>query len=96
MLTKTVLIGGLLFCSACASRDKEVIRHLVIAELAERQSEEPSHIEVTSVEIQSASEATAKAEYSPRGSRGPERIKVTCHLTRKQDRWQVEACAPAG
>ena len=92
MSTKHALITALLMCVACGSRDDEVIRHLVIAEVAEKQSIEPQLVKVTSVEIRSGTDATAKAEYAPLASRG-ERIELVCRLTRKLDRWQVYACA---
>jgi hypothetical protein len=96
MLGRTVLITALLLCAACGSRDEDVIRYLVMAEVAEKQSIKPQLVKVADVKIGGGTEATAKAEYSPLASRGLERVRLTCRLTRKLDRWQVEACAPAG
>ena len=95
MFTESVLVAGIMRCAACGPRDEEVIRHLVIAEVAERQSVGPSLIQVTSVQVQSVSEATAKAEHAPQRSR-LERLKLSYRFTRKLNRWQVEACASAG
>jgi hypothetical protein len=92
MNAKYALITGLLACVACRTRDGEVIRHLVIAEVAEKQSIEPQLVKVTSMEIRSKTDATAKAEYAPLASRG-ERVELVCRLTRKLDRWHVDACA---
>jgi hypothetical protein len=96
MLMKIFLIITALSCTACGSRDEEVIRLLVTAEVAEKQSIEPDLVKVTSVEIRGGTEATAKAEYSPLASRGADRIRLTCRLTLKVNRWQVESCAMAG
>jgi hypothetical protein len=96
MLMRTFLLVAVLSCAACGSRDEDVIRLLVSAEVAEKQSIEPDRVKVTSVEIRGGTEATAKAEYSPLASRGVDRIRLTCHLTHKLDRWQVEACVMGG
>lgn len=96
MRATRLLITILLLGAACASRNAEIIRHLVIAEVAEKQSVEPSLVEVKSIKFQGEAEATANVEYGQHGSRSPERTKMTCQLTRKADRWLVAACAPAG
>jgi hypothetical protein len=96
MTSRISLIAALLLCTSCASRTEQVIRHLVIAELAQSRAGDPSFIEVTSVKIRNGNEATATAELAPSATRGTERQKVQCELARTQERWHVTSCAPPG
>lgn len=86
---------ALALCAACGSRDEEVIRYVVAAEVAERTALPPSRVEVTVVSIEDGGAAMAEANYAPLATRGPERTRLRCRLTHRTARWQVEDCAEA-
>lgn len=71
----------------------EIVQQLVVAGV---ESGDPALTKVNSIEFQGAAEATAHGEYAQRGSRGRERSKVTCRLTRQPDGGRVEAGARNG
>lgn len=91
---KNLLVLALLVCGGCGSRDDEVIRLLVSAEVAESQSIDPKQVTVAKVEILSGGKARAEAEYAPLASRGGESMKMTCQLQRELNRWHVDGCVP--
>ena len=90
-----LVMGLLLLGVGCGSRDEEVIRLLVSAEVAELRAVDPKQVTVAKVEILSGGKAIAAAEYAPLASRGGEAMKMTCRLTRSLNRWHVDGCVAA-
>ncbi|MFN7919135.1 MAG: hypothetical protein U0Q16_03510 [Bryobacteraceae bacterium] len=79
-----------LIAAACASRDEQAVRHLVIAEMIERSQVPEERVQIATVRFPSPDEADVEAEVWPALSRGRGVQKVHCVLKRIAQRWTIE------
>lgn len=79
----------LLLAVSCAGREEQAIRHLVTAELIERERVTEDRIKIDSVEFTGDEQAVVEAKLSPEASRGARRT-VHCTLRKEGQRWIVE------
>lgn len=82
----------ILLCAlaSCAHPDEQAIRHLVIAELMQREHLPESHIEIETVRLLSAQEAIVIARILPFEGRAGMKRTVRCKLQRSGSRWAVD------
>ncbi len=76
--------------TSCGNRDTEAVRHLVLAELIQREGILESQISISSIHFPSEETATVEAVIFQTATKAvtPER-KVQCHLERKGGRWSL-------
>jgi hypothetical protein len=65
LIASVMLVAGL---SACGPSNAEAIRHVVLAELIERQKVPESHIDIASINFRGENEATVEARILPERS----------------------------
>jgi len=80
----------ILCATSCGNRDSEAVRHIVTAELIQREGIPDSQISVVSVHFPSDGTATVEAIILQSATKAatPER-KVQCRLERKEGRWNL-------
>jgi ribosomal protein L36 len=91
------LIAAALFIaalSACGPSNTEAIRHVVLAEIIQRQKVPGSHIDIASINFHGESEATVEVRILPERSQGVERTRLECKVVRRAGRWRVESVQP--
>lgn len=76
--------------AACSNEQEQAIRHLVVAELIQREHTGENLIEVQSIQFTSPDAVEVEARITGRTSRGSDRRIIHCSLKHDSQRWQIQ------
>lgn len=76
---------------SCAGEREQTIRHVVVAELIQREHVAEDRIEIKSIQFTSPEGANVEATILGEGSRGGEGRIVHCRLKRASQRWTIQS-----
>lgn len=94
---QSIVLAALLtlVLTSCARNEEQAIRHVVLAELIQREHLPESHIEVQSVRFVTGQRATVTAKVLGQGGRADTWRTVRCTLERDAGRWTVREISPS-
>lgn len=87
----TVLV---VLLAACSGTDEQTVRHLVIAELIEREHLSEGYVRIQEVRIESQHHAVVKAKVLGQDGRAATWHTYRCELERDAGRWAIRQVRP--
>lgn len=84
-------IGLVLALISCGGEQEQAIRHLVVAEIIQREHVTEDRIEVMSIQFTSPEDAQVAVKIGAAESRGGEGRIVNCTLKRESKHWTVQS-----
>lgn len=87
-----LLVATALLLSSCGDADEQAIRHLVVAELIQRENVPESFVEIQSVTLLDSSDSVVHAKVLEHGGRAGQWNAMECCLRKSGERWSIAGC----